>query len=492
VDEKNKNAQDFNLTTPNIRVPNNPNRPAAPASEHDRTMPNAPSYPKDYGSSPQSSPRNAFDLTAVNFEAPGVEDDDEAVPPPRPSPPPQFQPQQQFQPPPQQAPFRQPSPAMTAPAPKRRIPLWAWLVSGGALMLLLLAVGGGALWLGWDIIFGSPSFTLKVLKAPAGSKVFVDDVDRSGVPQADGTIIIQGLKAGEPRDVRVAHEGYQDFNTTVTGEGRETLEVIFKSPTNKVDDPLLSEIDYNGKMMLVPAGPFTMGDDKHLPDEQPAHPVEVPAFYIDKYEVTNELYKKFCDATRRAYPPSPWWDQQYFNSKPQAPVVGISWDDAAKYAEWAGKRLPKEEEWEKAASWDPKAKAKRQWPWGDTPEQGRANVGQKIENLKLLTVGQNPGGASAYGVHDMIGNAGEWVDAYYQPYEDNKMSNPDFGTKNRVVRGGTCYSSLDDARTTRRFPRPPDYTAQEKAKGTLLVGFRCAVSADNTKLREHLSKAGGK
>ncbi|HVF27129.1 MAG TPA: SUMF1/EgtB/PvdO family nonheme iron enzyme, partial [Pyrinomonadaceae bacterium] len=406
MDEKNKNAQDFNLTTPNIRVPNNPDRRPASGGEHDRTMPNAP-YPKDYGSAPQSSPRNAFDLTAVNFEAPGVEDDDEVVPPPRPSSsPPQFQPQEQFQPPPQQqATFRQPSPAMAAPAPKRRVPLWAWL-GGGALMLLLLTVGGVMLLFVLPRIWPQP-FTLKVLNAPAGSKVLIDGKNISGV-QHYGTIIIQGLRAGEPRDVRVIHEGYQDFNTTVTGESGETLEVIVKPLPNKANDPPLSEIDYTGKMMLVPAGAFTMGDDNHHPDERPAHQVEVPAFYIDKYEVTNELYKKFCDATSRPYPPSPWWDQQYFDSKPQAPVVGISWDDAAKYAEWAGKRLPKEEEWEKAASWDPKTKTKRQWPWGDMPEQGRANVGQKIENLKLLTVGQNPGGASAYGVHDMIGNAGEW------------------------------------------------------------------------------------
>ena len=485
MDEKNKNAQDFNLTTPNIRVPNNPNRPPAPASDHDRTMPNAPPYPKDYGSSPQSSPRNAFDLTAVNFEAPGVEDDDEAVPPPRPSPPPQFQPQQQFQPPPQQATFQQPSPAMAAPAPKRRVPLWAWLVGGGALMLLLLAVGGGALWLGWDIIFGSPSFTLKVLKAPPGSKVFVDDVDRSGVPQADGTIIIQGLKAGEPRDVRVAHEGYQDFNTTVTGEGGETLEVIFKSPTNKVDDPLLSEIDYNGKMMLVPAGPFTMGDDKHLPDEKPAHQVTLPAYYIDKYEVTNEQYKKFCEATNHATPTNPFWDTQYFESNPQMPVVGVSFTDATAYAEWAGKRLPSEAEWEKASSWESQAKRKRQWPWGDVAEASRAN----INSQHPTPVGQYANGESAYGVHDMAGNVQEWVDGFYQPYQGNTARDPKFGNTLRVTRGGSFRGKIEDVRTTRRWSENPSFkTNPEDAKllKSSLIGFRCAVSANEPKLTTHL------
>jgi formylglycine-generating enzyme required for sulfatase activity len=379
---------------------------------------------------------------------------------------------------------------IAAPAPKRRVPLWAWLGGGGALMLLLLTVGGVALWYVWP--FGPQAFTLKVLNAPAGSRVLVDDVDRSGVPQADSTIIVKGLKAGEPREVRIVHEEHEDYIETVAGKGGQISEITYKSPLKETKKPPLSEIDYTGKMMLVPAGLFTMGDNNHQPDEQPAHPVEVPAFYIDKYEVTNEQYKKFCDATQRAYPPSPWWDQQYFNSKPQAPVVGISWDDAAKYAEWAGKRLPTEEEWEKAASWEPKTNRKRQWPWGDTPEQGRANVASPRDKPRLLPVGQNPSGASAYGVHDMSGNAAEWVGSHFQPYEGNKTQNPEFGTTNRVIRGGTCISTLDNARTTRRASHPPDYTAQEKATGNFLVGFRCAVAAGDAKLREHLSKARSK
>ena len=95
-------------------------------------------------------------------------------------------------------------------------------------------------------------------------------------------------------------------------------------------------------------------------------------------------------------------------------------------------------------------------------------------------------GASAYGAQGMAGNAAEWVDAYYRPYEGNTTPNPEYGEKNRVVRGGTSVSTFEDARTTRRFARPPDYTAQEKAANAYLIGFRCAVSADDPKLQASL------
>lgn len=474
MDEKNKNAQDFNLTTPNIRAPNNPNRPPAPGG--DQTMPNAP-YPRDYGAPPPSSPRNAFDLTAVNFEAPGVEDDDEVIPPRPPQP-------QQFQPPPQQPPatYHQPAPAMAAPAPKRGVPVWAWLAGGGAILLLLLAAGGGALF--YFYFMTDSAFTLKVLNAPAGSKVLVDEVDRSGVPQADGTIIIHGLRAGEPREVRVVHEGYQDFNTTVNGVSGQVSEITYpKGP--KSGGPPPSEIDYAGKMMLVPAGPFTMGDDKRLPEEKPAHPVTLPAYYIDKFEVTNEQYKKFCEATGRATPTNPFWSPQYFESNPQMPVIGVSFADATAYAEWAGKRLPSEAEWEKAASWEAQEKRKRVWPWGDAAEASRANIGSQHPTA----VGQYPSGASSYGVHDMAGNAQEWVDGFYQPYQGSTSRDPKFGNTLRVTRGGSFRGKPEDVRTTRRRYEDPSFrTKPEDAKMMLssLIGFRCAVSADDPKLMTHL------
>lgn len=382
-------------------------------------------------------------------------------------------------------PRRSPLPSPPSPLPatsERRIPRWVWLTGGGA--MLLLAVVAGIIFL-WQP--SNSGFTLRVLKAPPGSKVYVDGIS-SGVPQANGTIEVRGLRPGQ-RQVRVTHEGFEEQSVSVSGEAGEIKEVEL-APRSVGPAPKIvvqpGTTDYNGLMILVPEGTFTMGDNNYYPDEKPEHQVTLPAYYIDKYEVTNAQYKKFCDQTGRPHPPNPWWDEQYFNSRPQSPVVGVSWTDAVAYAKSVGKRLPTEAEWEKAASWGPDVQKKRQWPWGDAPEQNRANVGLKRENLKLVDVGQNAGGASAYGVDDMAGNAAEWVDAYYQPYEGNQTSNPEFGTKNRVIRGGTSVSALNDARTTRRFSHTPEYSAQEKAANSWLVGFRCAVSANDAKLQEHL------
>jgi sulfatase modifying factor 1 len=365
----------------------------------------------------------------------------------------------------------------------RSVPLWIWIAGGGVTLLLVAAVV-----LLVVLLPRNAAFTLKVLEAPAGSRVFVDGV-ASGVPQADGVIVVHGLKPDATREVVVKHADFEAWSTSVKGEaGQETVITAKLAPRVTAPAKPANEIDYRGPMVFVAAGVFVMGDNKHLPDEKPEHEVTVPDYYIDKFEVTNEQYKKFCDETKRAYPPDPWWNTDYFNTQPQSPVVGVSWDDAAAYATWAGKRLPSEAEWEKAASWGPDAQKKRQWPWGDSPETNRASLGLKPAALKLSAVTENADGASAYGAQGMSGNAAEWVDAFYKPYGGNAIANPEYGDKNRVVRGGTSVSGFDDARTTRRFARAPDYTAEEKAANAYLIGFRCVVSADDPKLQDHLKK----
>jgi formylglycine-generating enzyme required for sulfatase activity len=367
---------------------------------------------------------------------------------------------------------------------RRRMPLWVWPVIAGA-ALLFLTLCAVAIFFLWP---RDSAFTLKVVDAPAGSKVLVDGVP-SGVPQADGTIVVHGLRADENRDVVVKHDQFADWNTSVKGEAGKELVVTAKlTPTVKVETDPAKQIDYNGVMVLIPAGTFVMGDNNHRPDERPEHEVNLQSYYIDKYEVTNEQYKRFCDETNHPYPPSPFWDPQYFTTQPQSPVVGVSWDDADAYAKWAGKRLPTEEEWEKAASWDPNTQKKRQWPWGDSKEQDRANIALQRTTVHLNPVNANANGASAYGVQNMAGNAAEWVDAHYQAYTGNSLTTSEFGTRNRVVRGGTSVSGFEDARTTRRFSRTPDYTTEEKANNAYLIGFRCAVSSDDTRLQNHLKK----
>ena len=324
--------------------------------------------------------------------------------------------------------------------------------------------------------------------APPGSDVYVDNISR-GVTALDGSTKVTGLKAGK-RLVRVSHDGYIDFNTSVTGlDGDSKLVVANLVASGEVKTPpttLANQIEYNGPMMLVGAGQFIMGDDSHNPDEKPTHKVTLPDFYIDKFEVTNEQYKKFCDETKHPPPPNPFWDDHYFSDHPRSPVLGVSWDDATAYARWAGKRLPTEEEWEKAASWDPAGNKKRTWPWGDDADASRANVGRTTGETHTMDVGQLPNGASAYGVQDLAGNAAEWVDSFYQPYPGNQTANPQFGTKNRVVRGSSYYGSLDFARNTRRLIHEPQLSSAERKNGAFLIGFRCVVSANDPKLQERL------
>ena len=152
----------------------------------------------------------------------------------------------------------------------------------------------------------------------------------------------------------------------------------------------------------------------------------------------------------------------------------VGFDDASAYARWANKRLPTEEEWEKAASWDPVAKKKRQWPWGDSPEKSLANLGADA----AVPVDRFSSDVSAYGVHGLAGNAAEWVHAFYQPYTGNEMGDPNFGEKYRVARGGAYGAGIEDARTTHREYLDP------LSKGRASpVGFRCAVSASDPSIQ---------
>jgi formylglycine-generating enzyme required for sulfatase activity len=375
---------------------------------------------------------------------------------------------------PQQSPQSNQPPKQGGPT-RRRVPIWIWL--GGAGVLALVAIVAVVL---IYFLFSHPGFTMIVRGAPPGSDVFVDNISR-GVTSADGSINVPGLKAGK-RVVRVSHGGYTDFNTTVSGQDGETRTIVAQLvQSGSTPSSLPKEIDYNGPMLLIGAGEFIMGDDNHNPEEKPAHKVTLPDFYMDKFEVTNEQYQKFCDATKRKYPTNPWWDNNYFKQS-KMPVVGVTFADGSAYAVWAGKRLPTEEEWEKAASWGPGAEKKRMWPWGDSADAGAATLGVGHPTV----VGSKTGGASAYGVQDMAGNVLEWVDATYQAYPNGTATDPNFGTTNRVVRGGSFHSDVDAARTTRRIYAPTEFSAAEKKERSWLIGFRCAVSANDPKLQERL------
>ena len=266
-------------------------------------------------------------------------------------------------------------------------------------------------------------------------------------------------------------------------DNQSAAQPVTTAPAVSAENPasLPQEIDFKGEMVLVKAGEFTMGSDAAEDEAKPAHKVDVPAFYIDKYEVTNAQYKEFCDANGKKYPTNPHWNENYFEARPNAPVLGVSFADAKAYAEWAGKRLPTEAEWEKAASWDAAGQTKLEFPWGNSFVSSNAAFGLDAPT----DVGKSSSGASPSGAFDMAGNVLEWVDAYFQPYPNSTAKNAEFGEKNRVVRGGHFGSkTAESLKTTKRIYVPPDISSSSDAAA--VIGFRCAVSADAPRVKEIL------
>lgn len=234
-----------------------------------------------------------------------------------------------------------------------------------------------------------------------------------------------------------------------------------------------TNINFLPKMVFIPAGEFTMGKEGEA-DHSPAHAVHLDAFYIDRFEVTNAEYLEFCQATDRRLPM--FWGMDEFHSGPDFPyhpVVGVSWRDATAYAQWAGKRLPTEAEWEYAARGGLVA---MDYPHGNevTPEDAnyyRHDAPELVDGTHR--VGGYP--ANGYGLYDMAGNVAEWVnDNYAQDYyvrsPNTNPPGPDDG-KFRVFRGGGWHSGPGCTRVHYRNALPRNWL-------DFNVGFRCAKDAD--------------
>lgn len=225
-------------------------------------------------------------------------------------------------------------------------------------------------------------------------------------------------------------------------------------------------------MVAVPAGSFTMGQDGSKPKNGPAHNVDLPAYEIDRFEVTNDEFGWFVEQTgyvtyAEENSTKNWRDAA--EGKGSHPVVYITWDDAQAYCEWAGKRLPTEAEWEKAA----RGEDGRAYAWGNdfVAENGNFYEG----GIRGTTaIGSFPGGASPYGVEDVAGNVREWVEDFFLPYEGQAAdADPFFGEENRVNRGGGWFDGEDGeiVTTYNRNAGPPSTSANDD------IGFRCARDA---------------
>jgi sulfatase modifying factor 1 len=217
-------------------------------------------------------------------------------------------------------------------------------------------------------------------------------------------------------------------------------------------------------LVLIPAGEFLMGGDAE-DDHAPVHKVTIDAFYMDKYEVTNAQYQKFCEETECRLPV--FWGLDGFRcgpDYPNHPVVGVSWYDAVSYMEWCGKRLPTEAEWEYAARG---GLVGMSYPNGDTLNPSDGNHTKSRKDGPVAVGSYLPNG---FGLYDMQGNVVEWVQDIYDPnyYASSPAANPQgpaFG-KFRVIRGGGWHSGPFCNRVDFRNALRPGWV-------DFNVGFRC-------------------
>ena len=220
------------------------------------------------------------------------------------------------------------------------------------------------------------------------------------------------------------------------------------------------------EMVLIPAGEFIMGSEEFEP-EMPIRKVTLPDYYIDRYPVTNTDYKKYIDETR-ALPPRHWGGREIPGGFEDHPAHRISWYEAVAYLEWAGKRLPTEAEWEKAA----RGTDGRRWPWGDKFDEANALVWDRGDFMMTASVYDHPGGASPYGVYEIAGNVEEWCSDWYEAYPGQDYQCGAYGKAFKVLRGGSSFFTQNHARCAYRcFTRPEDFGIDNVAG----CGFRGVV-----------------
>ncbi|GAA1460703.1 ergothioneine biosynthesis protein EgtB [Nocardiopsis exhalans] len=311
------------------------------------------------------------------------------------------------------------------------------------------------------------------------------------------------LEAGFVFHMVIQHEHMHDETMLATHQLRKGAPVLLEEegPPEVAGPPTAGEV-------LVPAGPFTMGTDDDpwsYDNERRAHTVDLPAYWIDTDPVTNAAYLEFVEdggyrdprwwsgsgwewrQRRDAVAPAFWsregvgWTRRRFGRHedvpPDQPVQHVSFHEAEAYARWAGKRLPTEAEWEKAARFDPVSGRSLRFPWGDEEPAGRhANLGQRA--LGPHPVGSHPDGASPLGVRQLIGDVWEWTSTTFHgypgfaPFPYREYSEVFFDDGYKVLRGGSWATHPTAVRATfRNWDHP--------IRRQIFSGFRCARDAEH-------------
>ena len=198
-------------------------------------------------------------------------------------------------------------------------------------------------------------------------------------------------------------------------------------------------------MVYVPAGNFIMGSEYGDPDERPKQIAYTTAFFIDQYEVSNAEFAKFDP------------DFKYGAGRENNAVI-VTWSQANNYAKWAGKRLPNEKEWEKAA----RGTDGRMFPWGNTFDDTYVVWDQRTSRGGSIAKPESP-----YGCFDMAGSVWEWTADWYHPYPGNDIPMEQYGETYKVMRGGSNFNNYSFYRTTQRYYLLPEEISNYP------VGFRC-------------------
>jgi formylglycine-generating enzyme required for sulfatase activity len=227
-------------------------------------------------------------------------------------------------------------------------------------------------------------------------------------------------------------------------------------------------------MVVVPAGSFTMGgvNSSQNADETPPHVVTLGAFFIDALEVTNAQFARFATGAgyrtdgEKAADDVTW---RTFNTpdRQRFPVTHVSWTDATRYCAWAGKRLPTEAEWERAA----RGSTQNIYPWGNAFNGAWANTFELGAGQPIAVATNSKAGP--YGAFDMVGNVWEWVQDWYggDYYVQSPRVNPTGPATGiqKVIRGGSFRNEADAATTSVRGKAGVDNRGAD-------IGFRCAKS----------------